>query len=85
MNMKYYLIKMLTNTAGQDAPSINVYETKEAALIAYHNALAAYHNAEDVLYAAVEILNSRGNIEALEIVDHRPEPEPEPELEPEEE
>ena len=83
--MKYYLVKMLTNTAGQDAPSINVYATKEAALVAYHQTLAAFHNAADVYYAAVEILNERGNIEALEIVDHIPAPEPEPEPEPEEE
>lgn len=84
MNMKYYLVKMLTNTEGQDAPSIDVYTEKEAALIAYHNILAAFHNASDVLYACVEILNSNGNIEALEIVDHIPEPEPEPEPEVEE-
>ena len=74
--MKYYLIKMLVNTAGQDAPSINVYDTKEAALVAYHNTLASFHNAADVLYAAVEILNEKGNIEALEIVNHTPAPEP---------
>lgn len=85
--MKFYLVKMLTNTAGQDAPAISVYSNedakiaKENALVAYHNTLSAYHNAEDVLYAAVEILNENGNIEALEIVDHRPEPEPEPEPE----
>lgn len=76
---KYYLTKILTNTAGQDAPSINTYDTKESALVAYHNTLAAFHNAEDVLYACVMIMNASGIVENLEIVDHIPEPEPEPE------
>ena len=77
--MKYYLTKLLTNTAGQDAPSIDVYVTKEQALVAYHNTLASYHNAEDVLYAVVMIINEYGNTEIKEIVDHTPAPEPEPE------
>lgn len=82
--MKYYLVKMLTNTAGQDAPSIDVYESLENAQVAYHNVLAAFHNAEDVLYAVVEIINENGDAEIKEIVDHRPEPEPpEPGPEPE--
>lgn len=74
--MKYYLAKMLTNTAGQDAPSIDVYADLENAQVAYHNILAAYHNADDVLYAVVEIINENGDCEIKEIVDHRPEPEP---------
>ena len=77
--MKYYLVKLLTNTAGQDAPSVAVYESLEQAQVAYHNALAAYHNAEDVLYAVVEILAENGNPVIKEIVDHTPEPTPEPE------
>lgn len=81
--MKYYVVTMLTNTAGQDSPSITVYSTKDNALVSYHNSLAAYHNAEDVLYAVVEIINEYGNCEIMEIVDHRP-PEPTPEPEPEE-
>ena len=68
--MKYYLVKLVTNTQGQDAPSINVYDTKEKALIAYHNILAAYYNAPDVLHAVAMIVNSMGNVEILEIVDH---------------
>ena len=79
--MKFYLVKLLTNTQGQDAPSIAVYATLEKALVAYHNTLASFHNAADVLYAVVEILNENGTVENLEIVDHRPEPEPEPEPE----
>ena len=77
--MKYYVIKLLTNTAGQDAPSVDVYATREQALVAYHNTLAAYHNAEDVLYAVTMIVNEYGNVEIKEIVDHKPEPEPEEE------
>lgn len=77
--MKFYLVKMLTNTAGQDGSTIAVYDAKDKALVAYHQTLATFHNAADVLYACVEIINSLGNIEAMEIVDHRPEPEPEPE------
>lgn len=75
--MKYYVVKLLTNTAGQDAPSVTAYADKTAALVAYHNTLAAYHNAADVLYAVVELQNEVGNIELKEIVDHIPEPEPE--------
>ena len=81
METKYYVVKLLTNTAGQDAPSVAVYPDKTSALVAYHNILAAYHNAEDVLYAAVELQNEIGNTELKEIVDHIPEPEPEPEPE----
>lgn len=77
--MKYYLIKLLTNTQGQDASSIAVYASKDKALIAYHQTLATYHNADDVLYAVVEIQNGYGNVEMKEIVDHVPTPEPEPE------
>jgi len=84
--MKYYLVKLLTNTAGQDAPSIDVYDTKEKALVAYHNTLAAYHDAEDVKYAVVQIENEHGHCENLEVVDHRPEDVPEePVVEPESE
>ena len=74
--MKYYLVKLLTNTAGQDGSSIDVYATKDAALVAYHQILAAYHNAADVLYAIVQIVNENGNVEIMEIVNHKPEPEP---------
>lgn len=81
MDERYYVVKILVNSAGQDAPSIDVYSTKDGALVAYHNILAAYINAPDVLWAVVEIQNHLGNIEAKEIVDHRPAPEPEPEPE----
>lgn len=74
---KYYVVKMLTNTAGQDTPSIDVYATKDNALVAYHNILAAYINAEDVQYAVVQIVNGFGNVEMMEIVNHIPAPEPE--------
>lgn len=73
--MKYYVVKLLTNTAGQDAPSVDVYATIEQAKVAYHNTLAAYINAEDVLYAVVMIVNEYGNVEIKEIVDHKVEPE----------
>lgn len=80
--MKYYLVKLLTNTQGQDASSVSVYDTKDATLVAYHQILAAYHNAADVLYAIVQIVNELGNVEIMEIVNHKPEPEPpEPESE----
>ena len=74
--MKYYLVKLLTNTAGQDAPTIAVYDNLNNALVAYHNTLAAFHNAEDVLFAVVSVLDEYGNTTNKEIVDHRPEPEP---------
>lgn len=81
--MKYYIVKLLTNTAGQDGSSVTVYSSKESAIVAYHQILAAYHNAEDVLYAIVQMTNEYGNVEIMEIVDHKPAPEPEPEPEPE--
>lgn len=74
---KYYLVKILTNTQGQDAPSIEAQADKNSALISYHNTLAAFINADDVLYAVVMIMNDRGIVENLEVVDHRPAPEPE--------
>ena len=74
MENKYYLVKYLTNTAGQDGSSIAVYDTLEKAQIAYHNTLAMFHNAPDVLYAIVKIEDSvYGNLQVREIVDHRPE------------
>lgn len=82
--MKFYLVKLLTNTKEQDGSSIAVYPSLEKALVAYHSTLASFHNAEDVLYAVVEILNEYGDSQTKEIVDHRPEPEPTPEEEPEE-
>lgn len=82
--MKHYLIKLLTNTQGQDAPTVNVYADYNSAIVAYHQILAAYHNADDVRYAVVEIQNEIGNTVIKEIVDHIPEPEPEPEPSPEE-
>lgn len=81
--MKHYLIKLLTNTQGQDAPTVNVYADYNSAIVAYHQILAAYHNADDVFYAVVELQNEFGNIVIKEIVDHTPESEPSPE-EPEE-
>ena len=82
--MKYYIVKLLTNTSGQDAPSVTVFtddENKTArdkALVHYHQTLANFHNADDVLYAIVQIVNEIGNCEIMEKVDHRPTPEPEP-------
>lgn len=75
--MKFYVEKLLTNTAEQYVPSVSVYDSESAARVAYHNILAAYHNAADVLYAVVLLQNEVGNCIDLEIVDHRPEPEPE--------
>ena len=77
--MKFYLAKLLTNTQGQDGSTISVYPSRDKALVAYHQTLATFHNADDVLYAAVEILNENGVVIQSEIVDHRPAPEPETE------
>lgn len=76
--MKYYLVKILTNTAGQDGTTIAKFDTQESAIVNYHNTLASFHNAADVLYAVVEILDEYGRIVGgySEIVDHRPAPEP---------
>ena len=74
--MKYYLVKLLTNTAGQDGSTITAYDNLNNALVAYHNTLAAFHNAEDVLFAVVSILDEYGNTTNKEIVDHNPESEP---------
>lgn len=73
--MKYYVVKLLTNTQGQDASSVTAYSSEKDARVAYHNTLATFHNAEDVLYAIVQIVNEYGNCEIMEIVDHKPTPE----------
>lgn len=77
--MKFYLVKILTNTQGQDGTTIAKFDTLESAQVSYHNTLASFHNAADVLYAVVEILDEYGRIVGgySEIVDHRPEPTPE--------
>lgn len=75
--MKYYVVKLLTNTAGQDGSSISVFDAHDKALVHYHQTLANYHNAQDVLHAVVMIVNEYGNTEIKEIVDHTPAPEPE--------
>lgn len=75
--MKYYLVKLLTNTKGQDGSSIAVFNDKNGALVSYHQILATYHNADDVLTAIVEILNENGDCITKEIVDHREQPSPE--------
>jgi len=86
--MRYYVVKLLTNTAGQDASSVTVFtddENKTAhdkAIVHYHQTLANFHNADDVLYAIVQMVNEIGNCEIMEKVDHNPKPEPEPEEEP---
>lgn len=77
--MKYYLIKLLTNTQGQDGSSIAVYNDLDKAKVGYHQTLASFINAADVLYAVVSILNANGDCIIKEIVDHTPEPEPETE------
>ena len=74
--MKYYVVKLLTNTQGQDGSSVTPYSSEKDARVAYHNTLAAYHNAADVLYAIVQIVNELGNCVIMEIVDHKPTPEP---------
>lgn len=85
--MRYYIVTLLTNTAGQDASSVSVFiddENKTArdkALVHYHQTLANFHNADDVLYAVVQMVNEIGNCEIMEKVDHKPAPEPEPEPE----
>ena len=84
---KFYVVKLLTNTAEQDASSIAVFngatseEARTKAFVNFHQTLATYHNASDVLYAVVQVKNVEGTIITSEIVDHIPEPEPEPEEE----
>ena len=80
MNEKYYLIKELTNTQGQDASKVEgVYNNLNSAIVAYHQLLAPLHNADDVLYAVVMIHDMYGRVVGgySETVDHRPTPEPE--------
>ncbi len=75
--MKFYLVKLLTNTQGQDASAISVYSDESAVKVAYHQMLAPLHNADDVLYAVVQILDEYGRVLGgyREEVDHRPAPE----------
>lgn len=71
--MKYYLIKELTNTQGQDGSTIAVYDSFDAAVVAYHNTLASFHNAADVQFAVVQIHDMYGRVVGgyIETVDHR--------------
>ena len=69
--MKYYVVKLLTNTQGQDSSTISVFDSHDKALVHYHQTLASYHNAADVQYAVVMIVNEFGNTEIKEIVDHK--------------
>lgn len=76
--MKYYIIKLLTNTQGQDGSKIEaLYTDIEKARYGYHSLCATLHNAADVLYAVVKLVNEYGNVEEMDVVDHRPQPEPE--------
>lgn len=68
--MKYYLLKLLTNAQGQDGSAIAVYESRNAAIVAFHQTLATYHNAQDVKFAVVQVLNEMGGVELSETVDH---------------
>lgn len=81
MNNRFYLVKQLTNTKGEDGSGIAVYTdddpevAKNNAIVAYHSTLAAFHNADDVLYAVVMIQDSYGNVlggpnKYKEVVDH---------------
>ena len=83
---KYYLLKLVTNTQGQDAdPVCTIYKDADAkkafekVATAYHQLLGPLHNADDVLYAVIEILDEYGRVVGgySETVDHRPTPEPE--------
>lgn len=81
--MNYYLIKIVINDKGQDGTSINVFNSLDSAIVAYHQTLAAYHNAQDVVHGVVEILDGSGvivggNSGYREEVNHYPEPTPEP-------
>ena len=83
--MKHYLIKLLTNTQGQDGSSIAVYtdsedkSAKDKAEIAYHQTMATFIDAKDVLHAVVKVLDYNGTNVLTGHVDHTPEPEPEKE------
>ena len=68
--MKYYLIKLLTNTQGQDGSTISVYSSRESAIVAYHQSLTTYHNAQDVKLAIVQVVNEMGGVEMTETVEH---------------
>lgn len=71
------LIKKVTNTQGQYSCTVATFETADSAKVGYHQMLAAYYNADDVLYAAVLILDEYGKeLQGFrEIVDKRPAPE----------
>lgn len=80
--MKFYLVKILTNTAEQDGSEIAVYSNADSAKVVYHQLLSALHNADDVLYAVVELLDEYGRVLGgdsgyREEVNHRPQPESE--------
>ena len=83
---KYYLLKLVTNTQGQDAdPVCTIYKDADAkkalekTVTAWHQQCAPLHNADDVLYAVVEVIDEYGRPvnDYVDRIDHRPTPEPE--------
>lgn len=79
--MKYYVVKQLTNTAGQDGSSISVYDSLDKAKVGFHGISQSLFNAPDVYFAVVQILNEIGTRLDIETIDKRPQPEPESEPE----
>lgn len=83
--MKKYIVKLVTNTQGEDGSTVSVYTSNEGesdmdfnerVKTAYHNTCASSHNAKDMLYAVVQIQAEDGNPLEKDITDHRPTPEP---------
>ena len=74
----YRLVKMVTNTQGQNSETINPFESENLAKVNYHTSLAAYYNDAGTAYAVVLILDEYGKelTGFREIVDKRPAPEP---------
>ncbi len=74
----YRLVKMVTNTQGQNSETINPFESENLAKVNYHTSLAAYYNDAGTVYAVVLILDEYGKelTGFREIVDKRPAPEP---------
>ena len=71
-----YLLKLVTNTQGQHAPSVEVSDSLDYLKVKYHQTLASYYNAPDVAKGVVSILDDNGRTipSFTEIVVHQVEP-----------
>lgn len=74
--MAYRVVEMQETLDGYSLQLINAYDTKESALMAYHQALAGCYASTQLKAFSVVCLNAHGGTEAKEYWEKPYEPEP---------